>query len=81
MLSKTLRRLEGAGLVSYPRRGDKYALTEVGASLLGPIGALVEWAETHTDEVLDQQQVERDAHLVWTPSGWRPALAASRRIR
>ena len=53
MLSKTLRRLEGAGLVSHPRRGDTYVLTEVGASLLGPIGALVEWAETHTDEVLD----------------------------
>ena len=56
MLSKTL--LIGSrtlGLrVSHPRRGREYALTEgVGASLLGPIGALVEWAETHTDEVLD----------------------------
>ena len=60
MLSKTLRRLEDAGLVSHPRRGDEYALTEVGASLLGPIGALVDWAETHTDEVLDHN-VELEA--------------------
>ena len=60
MLSKTLRRLEGAGLVSHPGRGDEYTLTEVGASLLGPIGALVEWAETHTDEVLDHM-VELEA--------------------
>jgi DNA-binding HxlR family transcriptional regulator len=54
MLSKTLRRLEGAGIVSHPRRGDAYVLTEVGASLLGPIEALVAWAETHTDEMLNQ---------------------------
>ena len=55
MLSKTLRRLQDAGLVSHPRRGDQYALTDVGASLLGPIAALVEWAETHTDQVLEHE--------------------------
>lgn len=53
MLSKTLHRLEGAGLVSHRARGDEYALTPVGTTLLPPIGALVAWAEAHTDEVLD----------------------------
>jgi len=54
MLSKALRRLEDAGLVRHSGRGHDYVLSEVGESLLGPIGALVQWAESHTGELLDE---------------------------
>ena len=32
-----------------------YALTELGASLLGVVGALAGWAEEHTDALLEAQ--------------------------
>jgi DNA-binding HxlR family transcriptional regulator len=59
-LNETLRRLVANGLVerrSYreaPPRVE-YALTELGASLLGPIGALGEWGHEHGDAVLAAQ--------------------------
>ncbi len=52
MLAQTLRRLEQDGLISRtvhpttPPRVD-YALTPLGQSLLQPIEALVDWAQTH----------------------------------
>jgi DNA-binding HxlR family transcriptional regulator len=60
-LTETLRRLEYNGLVtrrSYreaPPRVE-YALTELGRSLLGPIGAFGEWAAEHGDEVVAAQE-------------------------
>ncbi|GGP65059.1 winged helix-turn-helix transcriptional regulator [Saccharothrix coeruleofusca] len=54
VLTETLRRLEEHGLVarrSRPGRVD-YALTGLGASLLGPIGALGEWGHDHGDAVM-----------------------------
>ena len=42
--------LERNGLVE--REARMYALTELGASLLGVVGALAGWAEEHTDELL-----------------------------
>ena len=57
MLTQTLRGLERDGLIvrtvyaEVPPRVD-YALTEVGRSLLGLVGALEQWAETHIDDVL-----------------------------
>jgi DNA-binding HxlR family transcriptional regulator len=61
VLTETLRRLEHNGLVarrSYreaPPRVE-YALTELGRSLLGPIGAFGEWAAEHGDEVVAAQE-------------------------
>jgi DNA-binding HxlR family transcriptional regulator len=52
MLTLTLRQLERDGLVSrtvhasVPPRVD-YALTDVGQTLRGPLGALAEWSEAH----------------------------------
>ena len=52
MLSQTLRHLEADGLVSrtvfavVPPRVD-YALTELGRSLMGPMEALVRWADAN----------------------------------
>ena len=57
MLTQTLRGLERDGLIvrtvyaEVPPRVD-YALTELGRSLLGLVGALEKWAETHIDDVL-----------------------------
>ena len=57
MLTQTLRGLERDGLIvrtvyaEVPPRVD-YALTELGRSLLGLVGALEQWAETHIDDVL-----------------------------
>jgi DNA-binding HxlR family transcriptional regulator len=50
MLTQTLRRLEGNGLVE--RDPPTYRLTELGASLLGVVRALAGWAEEHTDALL-----------------------------
>lgn len=33
----------------------EYRLAELGLSLLGPLGAVREWAETHVPEVLEAQ--------------------------
>ena len=51
MLTQTLRKLERNGLVH--RDAPAYELTELGASLLGVVGALAGWAEQHTDALLD----------------------------
>ena len=53
MLTQTLHKLVGNGLVA--RTGSGYALTDLGTSLLGVVGALAAWAETHTDALLDAQ--------------------------
>jgi DNA-binding HxlR family transcriptional regulator len=58
MLTLTLRGLERDGLATrtvyptVPPRVD-YALTELGRTLIGPIGAIAEWAIGHRDEVAD----------------------------
>ena len=51
MLTQTLRKLERNGLVE--RAAPGYALTELGESLLGVVGALAGWAEEHTDALLE----------------------------
>jgi len=57
MLTETLRKLERHGLVSrrdhaeVPRRVE-YDLTELGRTLIEPIGTLSSWAEHHGDAVL-----------------------------
>lgn len=57
MLTQTLRDLERDGLVSrrvYPTTPPsvEYALTPLGETLTGPLGALREWAEQHIAQVL-----------------------------
>ncbi|OFT44038.1 HxlR family transcriptional regulator [Brachybacterium sp. HMSC06H03] len=62
MLTQTLRSLEADGLVlrtvhpEIPPRVE-YELTELGRSLLEPLGALISWATDHMGEV----QTSRDA--------------------
>lgn len=62
MLTQTLRSLEADGLVlrtvhpEIPPRVE-YELTELGRSLLEPLGALIDWATDHMGEV----QTSRDA--------------------
>jgi DNA-binding HxlR family transcriptional regulator len=57
MLTQTLRGLERDGLITrtvhpvVPPRVD-YALTDLGHSLLGLVGALEKWAQMHMDDVL-----------------------------
>jgi DNA-binding HxlR family transcriptional regulator len=61
MLTQTLRRLEASGLVEHtvhaqvPVRVD-YALTPLGATLVGPIAVLTEWATRHGAAVTDAQE-------------------------
>jgi DNA-binding HxlR family transcriptional regulator len=61
MLTVTLRGLERDGLVTrtlhaaVPPRVD-YALTQLGETLLSPIGQLVNWADTHIGEVEAAQE-------------------------
>lgn len=62
MLTQTLRHLEADGLVlrtahpEIPPRVE-YELTDLGTSLLEPLGALLSWAKDHMGEV----QASRDA--------------------
>lgn len=58
VLTQTLRRLEAHGLIlrrSYAEAPPRveYELTPLGASLIGPIHTLTEWARQHGDAVLD----------------------------
>lgn len=61
MLTLTLRQLERDGLVSrtvhavVPPRVD-YALTDLGATLLPPVVALVEWAFAHTAAIREHRE-------------------------
>ncbi|MEU7903729.1 helix-turn-helix domain-containing protein [Actinoplanes sp. NPDC049118] len=63
MLTQTLRALERDGLVTrtvhavVPPRVD-YELTVLGRSLLGLVGGLLDWAETHITDVVEA----RDAY-------------------
>ena len=57
VLTQTLRAMERDGLLTrtvhaqVPPRVD-YELTELGASLTGPIATLTDWAETHLSVIL-----------------------------
>ena len=57
MLTQTLRRLEQSGILTRTEFATEppaveYALTPLGETLLGPLGALCTWAEQHMDEVV-----------------------------
>ena len=57
MLTHTLRRLRRDGLVSrtsYPEVPPRveYALTDLGATLIEAVTALIDWAGTHHDKII-----------------------------
>lgn len=61
MLTETLRHLQRDGLITrtvYPTvpPSVEYALTDLGRSLLVPLGSLVEWSSAHHDRVRDARQ-------------------------
>ncbi|AKH86680.1 HxlR family transcriptional regulator [Streptomyces sp. CNQ-509] len=61
VLTETLRRLQFNGLVERDVRPGaagrvEYGLTELGESLLTPIGAFGAWAFAHGDEVMAAQE-------------------------
>ncbi|WP_432127779.1 winged helix-turn-helix transcriptional regulator [Streptomyces sp. bgisy082] len=61
VLTETLRRLKFNGLVERrvgagTESRAAYALTPLGRTLLGPIGAFGEWAFEHGDEVMAAQE-------------------------
>lgn len=61
MLTQTLRKLEEDGLVKrvvYPEVPPRteYSLTELGATLREPLGALCQWAVSHIGEVEKARQ-------------------------
>lgn len=64
VLTQTLRRLQGYGLVERhvdagrPRRIE-YSLTDLGRTLIKPVGALTEWAMTHGEDVINFQETEQ----------------------
>jgi len=64
MLSQTLKRLEQDGLIDrrvfaeVPVRVE-YALTDLGHSLLVPVGALVKWANENYPRLLQSREARR----------------------
>jgi DNA-binding HxlR family transcriptional regulator len=65
MLTQTLRRLQGYGLVSRHAYAEvpprvEYDLTELGHTLIKPIEVLTDWAERNGEAVLE-------AHTVFRP--------------
>ncbi|MFC6510371.1 winged helix-turn-helix transcriptional regulator [Promicromonospora citrea] len=64
VLTQTLRRLQGYGLVDRrtgPARSVEYRLTELGSTLVGPIEALNDWAKDHGGAVADAQEARETA--------------------
>ncbi|MFG3436791.1 winged helix-turn-helix transcriptional regulator [Nonomuraea sp. NPDC047897] len=66
VLTETLRRLEFNGLVARRAYAEapprvEYELTELGRTLLGPIGTFGEWAFAHAEDVLAAQDRWEDA--------------------
>lgn len=61
VLTQTLRRLQGSGLVERHRYAEvpprvDYTLTDLGRSLLDAFEPLAIWAQEHADAVLDAQE-------------------------
>lgn len=66
MLSQTLRSLERDGLVSRTVVATvpvtvTYAITPLGCGLIGSLQSMIDWAETHMDDVAAAQRVYDDA--------------------
>jgi DNA-binding HxlR family transcriptional regulator len=62
VLTQTLRRLQGYGLVNREVYAEapprvEYTLTALGQTLQEPIGMLTEWARAHGDAVVDFREL------------------------
>ncbi|MFK0292904.1 winged helix-turn-helix transcriptional regulator [Streptomyces sp. NPDC090442] len=63
VLTQTLRRLQGYGLVErHAVSGGKveYVLTDLGRTLLRPIAVLTEWSHVHGGTVTEFQESQQD---------------------
>lgn len=61
MLTQSLRDLERDGLIArevFPTKPPsvEYQLTEMGQSLLGPLGVLIDWAARHADPIAEARR-------------------------
>lgn len=80
MLTQTLRQLETDGLISrtvfatVPPRVD-YELTDLGRSLMVPLGQLIAWAETNQAQVRAARR-QPETMTPAGPSSMRPMMAA-----
>lgn len=66
MLSQTLRSLERDGLLSRTVVATvpvtvTYAITPLGCGLIGSLQSMIDWAETHMEDVASAQRVYDDA--------------------
>lgn len=66
MLSQTLRSLERDGLLTRTVVATvpvtvTYAITPLGCGLIGSLQSMIDWAETHMDDVAAAQRVYDDA--------------------
>ncbi|MFF1869502.1 helix-turn-helix domain-containing protein [Streptomyces sp. CB03911] len=65
VLTQTLRRLQGYGLVerrAYPEAPPRveYSLTDLGRTLVEPIAALTDWARSHGGAVVSFQEAAEE---------------------
>ncbi|MFI7104258.1 winged helix-turn-helix transcriptional regulator [Streptomyces sp. NPDC050161] len=62
VLTQTLRRLQGYGLVDRHAEAGKveYVLTDLGRTLVKPIAVLTEWAHEHGAAVVEFQESQTD---------------------
>lgn len=65
VLTQTLRRLQGYGLVERRAYAEapprvEYALTGLGLTLVEPIAALTDWARSHGEAVVSFQEAAED---------------------
>ncbi|MGW5444404.1 winged helix-turn-helix transcriptional regulator [Streptomyces asiaticus] len=62
VLTQTLRRLQGYGLVDRHAEGGRveYVLTDLGRTLVEPIAVLTEWAHVHGGAVVEFQESQAD---------------------
>jgi DNA-binding HxlR family transcriptional regulator len=64
VLTQTLRRLQGYGLIerdASEARRVQYRLTDLGATLIEPIEVLTDWARDHGEAVVDFQEARAEA--------------------
>jgi DNA-binding HxlR family transcriptional regulator len=64
MLTRNLRQLESSGLVSRRVMQSKaiaveYSLTQLGRTLVAPLGGMCRWAKRHRQEVMAEVHVSR----------------------
>ena len=82
MLTQTLRELQEDGLVSrtvHPTKppSTEYALTELGRSILEPLGGLLRWAEENHSAIIASRAAMASTTAAMSSAPW-PSATASR---